>query len=429
MLALLLALGVICSAYDAAAEPATSDGGGGLEYLTNMGAFTPPGGFQAVEDRQEELARRSSELAAAHDMLEGKFTEGAGLHELLGKMGLDLASERVGGKKRGRGGGTGLMDALLPSLQSGMLKSPGDVLSSKALRDLNFGGGAPASAVDGRGCAMYDVEDILPVQLNQHAPHEPDHVVYDHAAALLQLYGVAVIDSFFGPAVSDDVASGAHVLRQHRLLSRSDGAQETRGVWYHGIEGDWANHEHPHVHSILDHRIDMEVIRHRLNKRWPEHLHTHDVGATAVGVSESLLEAALPKEQVLVHRGCPERNAGSGRTVYHVRSACDVVDRKRSVADHGNHSPLEVLYFAGDNSSCTVAGQGGNLTVRIPLLEEGAHKELRVPEECMLENRTIDVRIPLFPDRLVMVLSDRVDYNISASRGSCQLAHLATIVT
>ena len=55
MLALLLALGVICSAYDAAAEPATSDGGGGLEYLTNMGAFTPPGGFQAVEDRKEDL--------------------------------------------------------------------------------------------------------------------------------------------------------------------------------------------------------------------------------------------------------------------------------------------------------------------------------------------------------------------------------------
>ena len=225
MLAALLVTGALCSA-GCAAEP-TSDGG--LDYLTNMGAFNPPGGFQAVEDRQEELARRSSELAAAHDMLEGKFVEGGGLHALLGKMGMDLAGGSRGGKKEGLGLGTGLMDTLLPILKSGMLKSPSDVLSSEVLRDLNIGGGAPSSAADSRGCAMYDIEDILPVQLNQHAPHEPDHAVYDHAAALLQLYGVTVIDRFFGSAVSDDVASGAQILHQGGLLSRiHDDAWSTR---------------------------------------------------------------------------------------------------------------------------------------------------------------------------------------------------------
>ena len=144
------------------------------------------------------------------------------------------------------------MNTLIPLLKSGMLKSPGDVLSSKAFRDLNLGRES-AGAVDSHGCAVYEIQDISPVLLNQHAPHEPDHEVYDHAATLLQLYGVAVVDQFFGSTVSDEVASGAKVLHQRCMAS----AKTTflHGMWYHAVEDDWANHEHPHVHSILDHQL------------------------------------------------------------------------------------------------------------------------------------------------------------------------------
>ena len=92
MLSRLLVFGVLCLALDAGRAS-----GGGLDYLTNGWVNAPS--LKTVEDRQEDLARRSSELAAAHDMLEGQFRNTGGLHDLLTKVGLDLAGSGPGGKK------------------------------------------------------------------------------------------------------------------------------------------------------------------------------------------------------------------------------------------------------------------------------------------------------------------------------------------
>lgn len=390
----------------------------GLQYLTDSGIFKPPGGTQTIEDRQDELARKSSELTSAHNMLEGKFASENGLHGLLSKLGLDIAGK--GGSEMGDS--KGILQGLMPLIQSGMAKSPGEILSAEAVQKLKFVS-QPKVSVDSRGCTEYTIEDMIPVQVNQDTPNEPDHSVYDYASALLQLYGVAVIDSFFGQTVASEVASGAKLLHKSGLLSALDNGV-TGNAWYHGVEEDWLDHDHPHVHSILDHRIDMEVIRQRLNNRWPEHLHTHGVGATTVGLAS--VARYMTEMPPLVHHGCPENSTPGG--LYHVRSHCDRISEKPSIHSTGEHSSIEIIYFAGENSSCSSEKDGGNLTLLFSLLDEGAHSELQVPEGCLMENRTIHVNVPLIPDRLVMLLSERISYNISTPINGCNLPHLATVI-
>lgn len=357
-------------------------GAANMQFFKGFAHMFPPQYEHMLHDRQTELGERNARLTELQNTLDETVLSG-GLHDLLAQTGQHVRGDEDMHE--------------LTSMVSKLFRPQSPEERSESKVGLH--------ALNARFCRGYSASDVTTLLTNTQAPHEPYSELYDDMAAILHLNGVVIVDRCFGSLVASEVHSGSGLLMQDVAPSASaaggathpfgsdvgrlSGApvalhehilkylHDARHTW----EAEFKAHEHPHVHAISDHVLDMDVLREELNRRLPADLRTRNVTATLVREFGSSI----------VPTGAAQRQLGQ---------------------QPGRSSTPQVmtLYFPEEVP-------GSKLVLRVPLrnTEGTAHAMLQVPSECIEDDGTLLVSTEIAADRLVVLLPERVGLGFNGS--------------